>query len=85
MQQRGHRADSTVFVKIDLLLRFDMSENQKRFLSVNETAAYLNISPRTIYNKTGRKAKEKFPVRPKRVGRCVRFDIKDIEKYIDSL
>ena len=44
-------------------------DNLKRFLSVKETAEYLNISPRTIYNKTGRKAKVKFPVRPKRVGR----------------
>jgi excisionase family DNA binding protein len=62
-----------------------MSENQKRFLSVNETAAYLNISPRTIYNQTGRKAKVKFPIKAKRFGRCVRFDIGDIEKYIASL
>jgi predicted DNA-binding transcriptional regulator AlpA len=60
-------------------------DNKKRFLSVKETAEYLNISPRTIYNKTGRKAKVKFPVRPKRVGRCVRFDIKDLNEYVASL
>jgi excisionase family DNA binding protein len=60
-------------------------DNKKRFLSVKETAQYLNISHRTIYNKTGRKAKVKFPVVPKRIGRCVRFDIKDLDAYIASL
>jgi excisionase family DNA binding protein len=60
-------------------------ENLKRFLSVKETADYLNISPRTIYNKTGRKAKVKFPVKAKRIGRCVRFDIKDLDAYIASI
>ena len=59
--------------------------NGKRLLSVEETAAYLGVSPRTIYNQIGRKAKKQFPIKPKRIGRLVKFDVKDIEAYIISL
>jgi len=57
----------------------------KRLLSVKETAAYLGISERTIYNQIHRRAKKKFPVKPKRWGKLVKFDIKDLERFIDSL
>lgn len=57
----------------------------KRLLSVDETAIYLGISPQTIYNQIGRKAKKKFPVKPKRVGKLVKFCIRDLDAYIDSL
>jgi predicted DNA-binding transcriptional regulator AlpA len=65
----------------------DIYENLfgKRLLSVEEAARYLGIAPRTIYNKTGRRAKVKFPVKPKRVGGSLRFDIKDLERYVESL
>ncbi|MFH2061062.1 MAG: helix-turn-helix domain-containing protein [Pseudomonadota bacterium] len=58
---------------------------QKRLLSPEETAAYLGISVRTIYNQISRRAKRKFPVKPKRVGRLVKFDIRDLDSYIESL
>ena len=57
----------------------------KRLLSVEETAEYLGVSPRTIYNQIGRKAKRKFPVKPKRINKMVKFDIRDLNAYIDSL
>jgi predicted DNA-binding transcriptional regulator AlpA len=57
----------------------------KRLLSVEETAEYLGVSPRTIYNQIGRKAKRKFPVKPKRINKMVKFDIRDLDAYIDSL
>ena len=57
----------------------------KRLLSVEETAEYLGVSPRTIYNQIGRKAKKRFPIKPKRLGRLVKFDVKDIEAYIENL
>ena len=57
----------------------------KRLLSVKETAAILGISPRTIYNNIHRKAEQKFPIKPKRVGRLVKFERRDIDEYIDSL
>ena len=59
--------------------------HEKRLLSVKETAEILNISYRTIYNQTGRKAKKRFPIKPKRIGKLIKFDRKDIESYIDSL
>ena len=58
---------------------------KRRLLSVEELAEYLGISPRTIYNRLGLKGKKRFPIRPKRIGRLVKFDLKDVEKYIDSL
>ena len=54
---------------------------EKKLYSVKETAAMLGISPRTIYNKTHRKAKSKFPLKPVRVGRSVKFSFKDIESF----
>jgi len=58
---------------------------QKRLLSVEETAAFLGISVRTIYNQICRKAKIKFPIKPKRIGRRILFDVRDLEHYVDSL
>lgn len=57
----------------------------KRLLSVEETATYLGISPRTIYNQVGPKAKNPFPVKCKRVGKLVKFDVYDLNKYIESI
>ena len=58
---------------------------KKRLLSVEETAAYLGISPRTVYNQVCLKSKKKFPVKPKRIGRIIRFDLRDLDHYIESL
>ena len=66
----------------------DFIENtliKKRLLSVEETAAFLGISVRTIYNQIGRKAKRKFPIKAKRIGRRILFDIRELESYVDSL
>jgi len=57
----------------------------KRLLSVQEAARYLGISPRTIYNGVAPKAKRPFPVKPKRVGKLVKFDIRDLDRYVESL
>jgi excisionase family DNA binding protein len=57
----------------------------KRLLSVDEAAEYLGVSPRTIYNAVAPKSKNPFPVRPKRVGKLVKFDIRDLERYVESL
>jgi len=57
----------------------------KRLLSAEETARYLGISVRTIYNRIGRKAEKPFPVKPKRIGRLIRFDLQDLDRYIESL
>lgn len=57
----------------------------KRLLSVEETASYLGLSDRTIYNQICRKAKKRFPIKPKRIGKRILFDINEIDQYVDSL
>ena len=63
----------------------DKNQPQKRLFSVDETAQYLGLSPRTIYNQIGPRSKKKFPIKPKRIGKLVKFDLKALEKYVDSL
>jgi predicted DNA-binding transcriptional regulator AlpA len=58
---------------------------QPRLLNVNDTAKYLGIAPKTIRNRLGPKAKDPFPVKPKRIGRRVLFDVKALEAYVDGL
>jgi excisionase family DNA binding protein len=57
----------------------------KRLLTVEELAAKLNISPRTIYNQVAPKAKKKFPIKPKRIGKLLRFVEADADEYIERL
>lgn len=54
----------------------------KRFYTVRETAQMLSISPQTIYNAISNKT---FPIKPKRLGKSVRFDIKDIDAFVESI
>ena len=58
---------------------------QKLLVNVEEAAHMLDISPKTLYNRCHPKSKNPFPVRPKRVGRSLRFAVKDLEKYVDQL
>jgi len=58
---------------------------QKRLLSIEEAAEYLGIKPRTIYNAVAPKSKRPFPVKAKRIGKLVKFDLRDLERYIDGL
>ncbi len=57
----------------------------KRLFSVEEAAHYLGLSPRTIYNQIGPKSKVPFPIKPRRIGRKVLFDVRDLDKYVNSL
>ena len=61
-----------------------MEQNGKQLLTIRETAELLRISPRTIYNGTQRNAKNPFPVKPKRIGRLLRFDRRELEDYIEK-
>lgn len=56
---------------------------EKRLLSVEETANYIGLSSRTIYNQIGPKAKRRFPVKPRRIGKLVKFDKKELDAWID--
>jgi hypothetical protein len=57
----------------------------KRLYTVAEAANYLGLSKQTLYNGIGPKAKKPFPVRPKRYGRKVLFDVRDLDRFADSL
>lgn len=63
----------------------DKREIRPRMLSVEQTAKYLGLAPKTIRNRIGRKAAILFPVKPKRIGGRVLFDIKDLDSYLDRL
>jgi hypothetical protein len=56
-----------------------------KLLSIEQAAEYLSISPKTIRNGLGPRAPKPFPVKAKRFGKRVLFDIKDLEKYADGL
>jgi len=56
-----------------------------RLLSVEQTAKYLSLAPKTLRNRLGPKAPSPFPVRPKKIGGRVLFDIKDLNAFIDQL
>jgi predicted DNA-binding transcriptional regulator AlpA len=62
-----------------------VERNKKRLLNVRETADYLGLAPRTIYNGIAPKAERPFPVKPKRWGRKVLFDLADLDAYVDGL
>jgi len=62
-----------------------MNTLQPRLLDIEQTARYLSISPKTIRNRLGPRAPAPFPVKPKRIGKRVLFDVKDLDAYVDSL
>lgn len=58
---------------------------RKLLIDVKETARILCLSERTLRNRIGPKAKNPFPVKPKKIGRKVLFLLEDIEDYVRSL
>ncbi len=60
-------------------------EIKPRMLSIDEAAGYIGLAAKTIRNRIGQKAEKPFPVKPKRIGGRVLFDIKDLDKYLDAL
>lgn len=70
MSEDGARADAVVM---------------KRLLTVREAAAYVGLARGTLHNRICPSSKDPFPVRPKRIGRRVLFDIRDLDAYVDGL
>ncbi len=56
-----------------------------RMLSVDEAALYLGLASKTIRNRIGPKAADPFPIKPKRIGGRVLFDVKDLDAFLDTL
>lgn len=53
---------------------------QPRLLSVDDAARYLCICRKSLYNLT-----ESGKLTPVRIGRAVRYDIADLERFIQSM
>jgi len=56
-----------------------------RLMDVRTAALYIGMAEKTLRNRISRKAEDPFEVRPKRRGRKVLFDKKDLDRYADSL
>ena len=54
----------------------------KLLITVEELSKALNISVHSIYNQISAGT---FPIPVKRVGRLVRFDVRDVEEYLASI
>lgn len=59
-----------------------MEKENDRLISVEEAAKMLGISKHTLYKRSAPGARSPFPVRPKRVGRSLRFSEQKIQKFI---
>jgi predicted DNA-binding transcriptional regulator AlpA len=55
---------------------------KKRMLGVRELAEYLGLKAQTVYNQTSAGT---FPIKHRRIGRLLKWDIQDINSYLDSL
>jgi excisionase family DNA binding protein len=51
----------------------------RRLLTVDQTAEYLNITPRMV-----RKLAYENELAKTKVGRAVRFDLRELDRYIDA-
>ena len=58
---------------------------QPRLLNIEQTARYIGLAPKTIRNRLGPKAPDPFPIKPKKLGGRVLFDIRDLDQFIDEL
>ena len=55
---------------------------RKRMLGVKELGEYLGLKAQTIYNQISAGT---FPIKHRRIGRLLKWDIQDINFYLDSL
>jgi hypothetical protein len=56
-----------------------------RLLKIDDAARYLGIAPKTIRNRLGPRASNPFPVKPKRIGKRVLFDVRALDAFVDGL
>ena len=57
----------------------------RRLLNIKEVAERLGIAQQTIYNGISKRTPKPFPIRPKRWGRKVLFDSRDVDRFIDEM
>ena len=56
--------------------------HDKRLMSVQELAQYLGMSHWTVRAKI---RNDEFPFKARRLGRFLKFDIQEVDRYINSL
>jgi excisionase family DNA binding protein len=56
----------------------------KVLLSPEELAELLGISVRSIYNRTAKASKIKFPIPYLRVGKLLRFHVRDVDNFLNN-
>ena len=56
-------------------------ETGKRFLTKKDLGKYLGLSPATISNQI---CNGKFPIRHKKMGTMVRFDMREVIEYLET-
>jgi excisionase family DNA binding protein len=56
-------------------------EGRFRLVNIKQAAEYLGLSKGTVYNMV---AAGTFPIPVRRIGRCVKFDMKDLDTYIEQ-
>ena len=61
------------------------TQKSKRLYTVEESADYLGLSPRTLCNAIAPKSKKPFPIKPKRYGTKPLFEKADLDRFADSL
>jgi len=55
---------------------------EKRMIGVKELAEYIGLRPQTIRNKVNCGT---FPIPTKKIGRLLKWERRDVDKYLDSL
>lgn len=55
---------------------------ERRMMDIQDLSAYRGLSRQTIYN---RLAAGTFPIKTKRIGRRLKWDRRDVERYLDQL
>jgi predicted DNA-binding transcriptional regulator AlpA len=62
-----------------------MENPQKRWLGVEDAAEYMGMKKKSLYNRTGPKSEDPFPIKCKRLGKKLLFDRLEIDKYLESI
>jgi predicted DNA-binding transcriptional regulator AlpA len=58
------------------------SDSRRRLIDINELAKIVNLAVQTIRNQLSNGS---FPIPPKKIGGALRWDSRDVEKFLDNL
>lgn len=78
--KKEDRPPKAIDTKIQAAAWSDVPQG-KRFLTAKELGLYLGICASTIHNEVSKKT---FPIRHTKIGRGLRFDMKEILEYLDT-